>query len=409
MTSILGINLSELDAAAVLKRCREWLKSGQPHYLVTPNPEIVLASHADEEFFYVLNKADLAIADGFGLKLAGWLFGQNIPRVTGADLSVKLLEIAQHEKIKIAVVHWRDGLSKQADISQMLAEKYPDLESLVLDADRDIKQPELISKIADFAPQILFVALGFPFQEKFIYHNLGGLPSVRLAIGIGGSFDFMTGKTRRAPYLWRFLGLEWSWRLLTAPRDEYYKHRVRRIYRATLVFLARVLTVRFIRPFQYRPNVACWLYKETASGPQVLLVEREDDINHWQLPQGGTDGEALEIAGTRELREETGTAKFTAIKIFPKLHRYDFKQYKTRELTTSRRYINNYRGQEQSLFIARFDGQDEDIKINFWDHRAWRWVDAQRLPDEVHPNRRAGALVFLEKFNSLESHDLNKK
>jgi len=403
MANILGINLSELNASEVLERCRRFLASDRPHYLVTPNPEIVLAAHQDEEFFYILNEADLAIADGIGLKLAAWLFGRPIPRVTGADLSLKLLTLAQKEKLRIAVVHWREGLSKQTDISTMLLEKYPDLEALVLDAERDVNQPEIIKKLQEFSPKILFVALGFPYQEKFIHHNLKHLPDLRLALGIGGSFDFMTGKTRRAPRIWRFLGLEWLWRLLTAPRDEYYKHRVRRIYQATLVFLAKVLLVRFIRPFQYRRNVACWLYKPTTEGIKILIVERQDSAGHWQLPQGGTDGETPDVAGARELKEEAGTDKFQAIQTFPNIYRYDFKEVHAYGAMPIRKYINNYRGQKQSLFVARFTGRDEDVKINFWDHRAWRWVDAQNLVAEVHPVRRESAQIFLDKFNSLDT------
>jgi 8-oxo-dGTP pyrophosphatase MutT (NUDIX family) len=293
----------------------------------------------------------------------------------------------------------------------MINDRYPNLEALVIDADREIEQPEIIKKIKDFAPKLLFIALGFPYQEKFIFHNLQQLPTVRLALGIGGSFDFLTGKTRRAPKTWRFLGLEWFWRLLTTPRDEYYRHRRRRIYRATVVFLGRVLMTRFVKPFLYRPNVVAWLYKNTPAGPQVLIVEREDDAGHWQLPQGGTDGENPAQAGTRELKEEIGTDKFMAVKIYKNIWRYDFIKNPSPEsprinpsmlLAGNKNMRSNYRGQRQSLFIARFLGEDKDIKINFWDHRAWRWVPAENLPEAVHPVRRASTEFFLKKFKTLK-------
>lgn len=411
MANILGINLSEFSAADVLKKCQEFLSGQTPHYLVTPNSEIVQAAHQDEEFFYILNKADLAIADGFGLKLAGWLFGQNIPRVTGADLTIELLKLAQKEKIKVAIVCWRAGLSNEQDISQMLTNKFPGINTLVLEAEKEVKQPEIIKALNNFSPQILFVTFGFPAQEKFIYHNLKNLSSIRLALGVGGSFDFLTKKTKRAPRLWRFLGLESFWRLIMAPRNEFYKQRCQRIYRATFIFIKKILRARFISRFLYRPNVACLLYKSTPAGEKILIVEREDEANHWQLPQGGTDGEPLEIAGTRELREELGTDKFSIVKTYPNLFRYNFSKVietdspglkpNISNIRASRRLIFDYKGQKQGLLIARFTGQDEDIKINFWDHQAWRWVEAKNLAQEVHACRQKSALIFLEKFNNL--------
>jgi len=94
MVNILGINLSELRAEEVLEKIENLFSDGRQHYVVTPNPEIILAAQKDEELFYILNKADLAIADGFGLKLVGFFSGLNIPRVTGADLTLKLLKLA---------------------------------------------------------------------------------------------------------------------------------------------------------------------------------------------------------------------------------------------------------------------------------------------------------------------------
>jgi len=411
MANILGINLSELSAADVLKKCQEFLAGQTSYYLVTPNPEIVQAAHQDEELFYILNKADLAIADGFGLKLAGWLFGQAIPRLTGADLTIELLKLAQKEKIKVAIIYWREGLSNQQDIRQMLTNKFPGINALVLEAEKEVKQPEIIKALNNYSPHLLFVTFGFPAQEKFIYHNLKNLSSVRLALGVGGSFDFLTGKTKRAPHLWRSLGLEWFWRLIMAPRNEFYKQRQQRIYRATFIFIKKILRARFISRFLYRPNIACLLYKSTPAGEKILIVEREDEASHWQLPQGGTDGEPLEIAGTRELREELGTDKFSIVKTYPNLFRYNFSEIigndspdlkpNISNIHASRRLIFDYKGQKQGLLIARFTGQDEDIKINFWDHQAWRWVEAKNLVQEVHACRQKSALIFLEKFNNL--------
>jgi N-acetylglucosaminyldiphosphoundecaprenol N-acetyl-beta-D-mannosaminyltransferase len=80
------------------------------------------------------------------------------------------------------------------------------------------------------SPDILFVALGAPKQERWIFENLNKLESVKLAMGVGGAFDFLSGKTKRAPLWMRKIGLEWFWRLIIEPR------RVKRIIDAVIVF-----------------------------------------------------------------------------------------------------------------------------------------------------------------------------
>lgn len=398
MVNILGINLSVLNRAATLEKVQEFLSDSRQHYLVTPNPEIILQSHKDEELFYILNQADLALTDGFGIKLAGIVTGYNIPRLTGADLALDLLELAREQKLKVAVLNWEGGLSKNTDIAAALAKKYPGLEILVLDYARNqAPSRELLEKINAFQPIIFFNTFGAPAQEKFIYHNLKKMPSVKIAIGVGGAFDFITGQARRAPRIMRCLGLEWLWRLIRQPQ------RVKRIFNAVFVF-SWVLLRSKLNHFSYRQNVACFLYKDTPEGRKVLIVEREDDPNHWQLPQGGTDGEPLAKAGAREIREELNTDKFLMKATFKNVHRYLFPSVSEQSpLSLSRRFIFDYKGQNQGLFIAEFTGRDEDIKVNFWDHRTWRWVDIDNLVASIHPNRRAAAQIFLNKLQTLNN------
>lgn len=240
MAIILGINLSELGEADVLKKISDFLNSNDQHYLVTPNPEIILAAQSDEELFHILNKADLAIADGIGLKIAGVLSGLNIPRVTGADLTVKLLKIAAQKGLRTLVLNWSEGLSKKTDIELALIQKFIGLNFTVFDISRDkLLDQELINQINKLAPVLFFNTLGFPYQEKLIYHNLKKLPSVKVALGIGGSFDFITGQAIRAPKVIRAWGLEWLWRLIKQPK------RLKRIYNATFIFLKEILLAKF--------------------------------------------------------------------------------------------------------------------------------------------------------------------
>ena len=404
MANVLGINLSDLNPEAVLKRIKEFLSDGRQHYLVTPNPEIILKAQHDEELFYILNKADLSVADGFGLKIAGWLSGEKISRLTGADLTLDLLRRANDKKLAVMVLNWRGGLSKRPEITAALKRKYPDLNFLVLDVSRAHPlEAKIISQINDFAPEILFTTFGSPYQEKIIYHNLTKFPAVKLALGVGGAFDFITGQAVRAPKFLRTIGLEWLWRLLRPVPGKAIKFkRWKRIYNATFVFFNKLIRAK-INHFFYRPNVACLLYKKENGRKKILIVQREDDLNHWQLPQGGRDGESLEVAGARELSEELNTKAFITKATFKNTYSYLFPPISEQlpEARASRRFIDGYKGQKQGLYIAEFTGRDEDIKVNFWDHHAWRWVEEHDLIAAVHPRRRPGTKIFLEKFKDL--------
>lgn len=402
MANILGINLSELNASQAQKKIVDWLDQSGSHYVVTPNPEIILTAHQDEELFYILNKADLALADGFGLKIAAKLFGFKIPRVTGSDLTINLLQLVEREGAKVIILNWIHGLSSREKITAGLSKYFPQLKYLILDISRDIKlSAETIKTINDYSGKLLFCALGAPYQEKIIYHNLKDLPAVKVALGVGGSFDFISGQVKRAPKTWRYLGLEWLFRLIQQPK------RYRRIFRATFVFMSKVISARFINRRKYRQNVACFLFRYKPQGVEILIVEREDAPGHWQLPQGGTDGEDIETAGKRELKEEVGVVNIKTVAIFPKLHRYDFvsdakkEEYRRHPQYQAKMYKFDYKGQEQGLYIAEFLGKDEEISINFWDHKAWQFVPINKFISSLHPVRQKAAKIFLEKFQSL--------
>jgi N-acetylglucosaminyldiphosphoundecaprenol N-acetyl-beta-D-mannosaminyltransferase len=387
MANILGINLSDLELSKLLERLDFFLKDEKSHFLVTPNPEIILQASHNEEYFYILNSADVAIADGFGLVLAGLLQGKKIPRITGSDLTPLLLNKAEQENIKTLIINWSQGLSSAQDIKDTLKVKWPKLIFEVLDTDKKDTLSEIeTSKINNFAPRLIFVTLGAPYQEKLIGHELKNWKSVKLALAVGGSFDFITNKIKRAPKLIRSLGMEWFWRLIKQPK------RFKRIWRATFIFVIKMVIRTFVQPLIYRKNVAIMLYKKNENKLEILLVAREDNHNHWQLPQGGTDGEELETAGARELQEELGTDKFTAIKTFKNLYCYDFPEDMSKQ-----KHIG-YKGQKQGLFIAEFTGSNDDIKLNYWDHVGYKWVDANELINSVHEYRKNAVKKFLPKF-----------
>ncbi|MAF20811.1 MAG: hypothetical protein CMI55_03970 [Parcubacteria group bacterium] len=208
---ILGVRVDNLTINQVLEKIEGFLADGRQHYIVTLNPEFLVKAQKDQSFKQILNQADLALPDGIGLIFAAWFLGQSLKqRIAGVDLMEKICQKAAQNGWPVCLIGGQSDIAQKAGAN--LKKKYPGLE------------------INQNNPKILFVALGAPKQEKWIVENLKNIPSVKLAIGVGGSFDFISGQVRRAPRLIRFLGLEWLWRLMRQP------WRIKRIFRAIIIF-----------------------------------------------------------------------------------------------------------------------------------------------------------------------------
>ena len=400
MAFVLGIKISDYKPQELDNKLEEFLNSDKSRYLVTPNPEMILLAHQDEELFYILNKADLAPADGFGLRLAGFLQGKKIPIISGSDLTPKLLRRAEKLKEKVFIANWQNGLSKKTDLELALKEKYPELIFLVLDLDRSSSlNHEILEQINYFSPKIMFSTSGSPYQEKFIFHNYKKISSLRLSLPVGGSFDFITKKLQRAPLFLRQLGLEWLWRLILQPK------RLKRIYRAVFVFSFKVLKT-YYKHYFYRPNVACLLYKKSGEGSNneklILIVEREDEPGHWQIPQGGTDGESLVIAGRRELNEELNTDNFEVKATYKNLFKYNFPPTVIESELLKFSYKFEYKGQKQGLLIAKFKGNDEEIKLNHWEHLNFKWVKETDFIEALNERRKESGQIFFDKLRAIK-------
>ena len=110
MVNILGINLDDdLSLEKFLSRFSDLMKNGKQNYIVTPNPEIILKAQKDEEYFYILNEADLSLPDGFGLTIATALMGKRIKRLTGSDSILEILSLAEKEGYKFLIDNKKNG------------------------------------------------------------------------------------------------------------------------------------------------------------------------------------------------------------------------------------------------------------------------------------------------------------
>ncbi len=389
--SILGIEVDNLTRAELKERLLRALKGRQTVRVVTPNPEFLLRAQEDQEFAVALREAQLAIPDGIGLKFAAWLKGENLYRHAGAGLVTGLLNYAEARGLRVAVFNWRDGLSSDVEISQAVLAKYPRLQLLVRSYDRSAQRFDL-EDVRRFRPDILFVAWGAPWQDIFIHHHSKRLPSLRLAMGVGGSFDFLTGRVRRAPKVVSAIGLEWIWRLFAQPGNMSMRIvRLKRIWNAWIVF---ALTAFFweLRRFSYRPNVAALIIN---SFGETLILNTRGRGDYWGLPQGGVEaGESLEAAVLREVGEETGLRDLHIVRRFANIYKYTWSKPYTRY---------GYKGQKQSLFVLRYDGSRQSVRTNSLEHKAYRWVKVENLVAAASPVHRKQYELFLEKYRSLQN------
>jgi len=237
---ILGVRIDNLSLSEILNKVESFLSDNKQHYIVTSNPEFLVKAQKDEEFKNILNQADLSIPDGVGLVLASLLLGERIKeRIAGVDLMEAICKKAVQKKWPVFLFGAGPGVAEKT--GGKLAKKYLGLQitgihSPYFGFENDIQENQkIIGLINKSKTDVLFVALGAPKQEKWIYENLKRIPSVKLAIGVGGSFDFISGNVKRAPKLIRDLGLEWLWRLILQP------WRIKRIFNAVVVFPLLVL------------------------------------------------------------------------------------------------------------------------------------------------------------------------
>jgi len=198
-------------------------KKEKKTFVATINPEIIILARSDPEYEKVLKLVDLALNDSIGVIWAGKMFGKKFKgRIHGVDLVDMLCKEISEKPITVGFLGGRENVAQKT--ADRLSQKYPGLK--VAFATEEANEPQTTDygktaldgsqKAVSIKCDILFVAFGSPKQEKWIYNNLPKI-DVRVAIGVGGAFDFLSGRVRRAPKFVRSLGLEWLFRLILQP------------------------------------------------------------------------------------------------------------------------------------------------------------------------------------------------
>lgn len=228
---ILGVAIDNIDEMGALERISAYVTSGQPHHVVTVNPEFVMEARRNPVFRRVLAAADLATPDGVGLVLVARWRGMPLRgRVTGVALTEQIAALAAREGWSLFLLGAQPGIAERA--AAVLQERNPGLRiaGCYAGSPRPADEDALVARVVAAQPDVLLVAYGHPAQDLWIARNQPRL-RVPVAIGVGGVFDYMAGAVPRAPAWMRRLGLEWMYRLIRQP------WRWRRIVEAVPLFL----------------------------------------------------------------------------------------------------------------------------------------------------------------------------
>jgi N-acetylglucosaminyldiphosphoundecaprenol N-acetyl-beta-D-mannosaminyltransferase len=288
MDKILGVKIDNLTKVEIRQKMESFLTEDRFHQIATINPEFILETRKNPEFKNILNTCDLNVADGFGIKLAFRRYGKILRyRIAGIDLMLEILKIANDKKLSVFLAANKNGLSSWEKTRDAILKIYPGLKIYGSninchsdppdggeESNLDIKSRSLHGVYTRATSgrddkidcDIVFCNFGAPYQEIFLKSLKNNLPlrhieekpdlslengnlskkhdlqhqgrggRIRLTMGVGGSFDYLTGRIPRAPQFLRQIGLEWLWRLILQPQ------RWRRILNAVIIFPLKVIS-----------------------------------------------------------------------------------------------------------------------------------------------------------------------
>ncbi len=217
---IAGVPVDDLTMEEVLDRIESFVDSGSFHQIATVNADFVVQAWDDPELRYILQVADILTPDGMPLVWGARLLGVPLyGRVTGADLVPALCERGAQRGWRFYFLGAGPGVAVRA--AQVLTARYPGLQIVGIASPPNLPVVEMdfsvVEQIREVRPDLLLVAFGNPKQEKWI-HMHGLELGVKVAIGVGGTFDLIAGKLQRAPQWMQKGGLEWCYRLFQEPR-----------------------------------------------------------------------------------------------------------------------------------------------------------------------------------------------
>jgi N-acetylglucosaminyldiphosphoundecaprenol N-acetyl-beta-D-mannosaminyltransferase len=219
---ILGVNYDNITLAEALDRACSLLRDNNKSNIFFLNADCLYKAQKDSSYREILNSADLVLPDGIGLRLATKMLGGRMKdNCNGTDFSPLFMQRAAKEGYKIFFLGGKDGVAEKA--AENIRKKIPGIQIVGVHFGYFDNDGLLINTINNSRADILFVSLGVPFQEKWIYKNRNAL-NPKVCLGVGALLDYLSERIARAPKLMRAVHLEWLWRIGVEPKRMFKRY-----------------------------------------------------------------------------------------------------------------------------------------------------------------------------------------
>lgn len=214
--SVLNIPFINTTNKEFIEQLTQDLVDQKSRFIVTANPEIALYATKHPDYLKTISHADYITPDGIGIIKGANMLGTPLTeRITGFDTMTSLLELANQHHYSVYFLGAKEAVLQAA--CQKVTEQYPNL--IIAGSHNgyfnDIEEQTIADDIAQSKPNIILAALGFPKQETFIEHYRDSVTGIWM--GVGGSFDVLSGTVSRAPQFWQTIHLEWFYRFASHP------------------------------------------------------------------------------------------------------------------------------------------------------------------------------------------------
>ncbi len=301
--AILGVAVDNLTMDEVLDVVEASIAEGGFHQIATANVDFLMQSIHDEELYETLASCDVVLADGMPLVWASRLLGMELKqRVAGSDLVPQLAKLSAQRGFRIFMLGAEEESSRGA--AEWMEKNYPGVRVAGRYCPKfqpleEMDHEEILSRIAASKPEILLVAFGNPKQEKWLAMHRQRL-DVPVCIGVGGTFDFLSGKVSRAPEWMQRNGMEWFYRTMQEPT------RLAKRYLSNALCLARYLPVQLAAmAMQGKRRQQTRITKEMVGTATVLRID--GDFTGNQLPRFESDVRSAVLSGSHVVLDMSNT------------------------------------------------------------------------------------------------------